>query len=341
MNISVDITKLMCIIISVIAFICIQPYNDPKEPDMRKIVFIDGSEGTAGLQIRERLAGRNDIEMLLTDDAMRKDPAERAKCMNASDVAILCLPDAAAVNAIALCSNPDTRIIDCSTAHRVKTGWAYGLPELSSAHREAVRSSRLIANPGCYATGFCAAVYPLIKLGIITPDYPLTCAGLSGYSGGGKKMIAEYGASAGLYAAPRRYALDQAHKHLPEMTVICGLAFSPAFDPMVCNFYSGMAVTVQLHSRLMAKKLTPGELTEELCNFYEGKALISVRKAEPGAYLPADLLSGSDRLSLYVTGNADRITVCSIFDNLGKGAAGAAVQNMNLALGLPEYTSLR
>jgi N-acetyl-gamma-glutamyl-phosphate reductase len=303
-------------------------------------VFVDGGEGTAGLEIRERLACRNDISLVILPEEVRKGSVERKRAASQADAVILCLPDGAAKEAAALYSDLDARIIDCSTAHRLSPGWAYGFPELSKAHREAVRGARLIANPGCHATGFIAAIYPLVTLGILPRDYPFACVSLTGYSGGGRKMISEYEESA-LPLPPRRYALEQAHKHLPEMAAVCGLEEMPVFDPVVCGFYRGMAVTVPLHARLMARKLSPAALAAELSGFYAGQALVEVRETDAGALLSADEMAGSDHLRITVSGNGERMSVCSLLDNLGKGAAGAAVQNLNLALGLPEYASLR
>lgn len=306
-------------------------------------VFIDGQEGTTGLQLAERLAGRDDVEVLKIDDALRKDEAERARLMNQSDLVFLCLPDAAAVEAVKLVTNPGTRVIDASTAHRVAPGWAYGFPELSKDHRAAVAGGMRIANPGCYATGFNAIVYPLVKLGLIDPGIRLSCHAVSGYSGAGKKGIAQYEnpERAQEFDSPRLYALNLNHKHLPEMRNVSGLTHTPLFNPLVCDYYAGMSVSVPLWSAQFEKSVSPDSLREALAEFYEGAKLISVFGAPEGGFLPANLLTGTDRLNLYVTGNAEQLTLTAVLDNLGKGASGAAVQNMNIALGLDEYKSLR
>jgi len=305
-------------------------------------VFIDGQEGTTGLQLAERLAGRDDVEALKIDDALRKDEAERARLLNRCDLAFLCLPDAAAIEAVKLITNGRTRVVDASTAHRVAPGWAYGFPELSRAHRQAIQTGARIANPGCYATGFLAIAYPLVALGLVDPGAQLTCHAVSGYSGAGKKGIAQYGDPnrAPGFDSPRLYALNQAHKHLPEMQKVAGLEKPPVFSPQVCDFYAGMAVMVPLWPELFKKTVSLAGLRDALCGFYEGAELVSVAEPPEDGFLPANLVAGTNRLNLYVCGNGERMTVVSVLDNLGKGAAGAAVQNMNLALGLDEYTSL-
>jgi N-acetyl-gamma-glutamyl-phosphate reductase len=308
---------------------------------MRK-VFIDGQEGTTGLQLAQRLAGRDDVEVLVIADALRKDEAERAKLMNQADLVFLCLPDAAAVEAVKLVTNPDTRVIDASTAHRTAPGWAYGFPELSKEHRAAVAKGLRITNPGCYATGFNAIAYPLVKLGVIDPGIRLTCHAVSGYSGAGKKGIAQYEdpERAREFDSPRLYALNLNHKHLPEMQKVSGLAHAPHFNPLVCDYYAGMSVSVPLWAGQFEKSVSTESLKEALSAFYEGAKLIKVLGAPDGGFLPANLLTGTDRLNLYVTGNLEQVTLTAVLDNLGKGASGAAVQNMNIALGLDEYKSL-
>lgn len=308
---------------------------------MRK-VFIDGQEGTTGLQLAQRLAGRDDVEVLVIEDALRKDEAERARLMNQSDLVFLCLPDAAAIEAVKLVTNPNTRVIDASTAHRVAPGWAYGFPELSKEHRRAVEKGFRITNPGCYATGFNAIVYPLVKLGLIDPGIRLTCHAVSGYSGAGKKGIAQYENPdrASEFDSPRLYALGLNHKHLPEMQKVAGLENPPLFNPLVCDYYAGMSVSVPLWSGQFEKGVSPDSLREAISEFYEGAKLISVLGAPEGGFLPANLLTGTDRMNLYVTGNSEQVTLTAVLDNLGKGASGAAVQNMNIALGFDEYQSL-
>ena len=308
---------------------------------MKHTVYIDGQAGTTGLQLRQRLEKHDGVELLLISEEKRKDEAERKRLMNSAEVVFLCLPDDAAREAVKLVENPDTRVIDASTAHRTHPGWAYGFPELSAAHREKIAQSKRIAKPGCHATGFIAAVYPLVEMGIIGKDYPLTAYSLTGYSGGGKAMIAEYEAAERPFtlAGPRQYGLGQQHKHLPEMQHVTGIDMPPVFLPVVCDFYSGMATSVPLISALFRKKIGKAELVEMLAGYYKDAALVSVGREESG-FLASNLLRDSNRLELFVEGNDERMTITSVFDNLGKGASGAAVQNMNIALGLEETTGL-
>lgn len=310
---------------------------------MKPVIYIDGKEGTTGLQIFERLGSREDIDLILIDEDKRKDAAERKKCINAADIVFLCLPDAAAREAVALCDNPDTRFIDASTAHRTHPDWDYGFPELSAAHREAIIRSGRVANPGCHASGFISSVYPLVKLGIVPADYPLTCSSLTGYSGGGKKLIAEYGDENRdpRHDSHRIYGLTLRHKHLPEMTHVCGLTAAPVFVPILGDFYKGMASTVMLHNRLLPGKPTAQDIHASLAEYYAGQAMVSVAPfggEEPVIY--ADTLAGHDSLRLIVCGHEEQTIVTALFDNLGKGASGAAVQNMNLMLGFDETTGL-
>lgn len=298
-------------------------------------VYIDGKEGTTGLQIYDRLAAREDIELLLIDEAKRKDPAERKKFLNAADLVFLCLPDAAAVEAVSLIENDHTRVIDCSTAHRTAEGWAYGFPELSPERREAIRTAQRVANPGCHATGFISIVYPLVQTGLIPRDAALSCFSLTGYSGGGKKMIAQYEAE-GREAeldSPRIYGLSQSHKHLPEMQKVCGLKIPPVFSPIVADYYKGMASTVPLF-------LDAEALTAALADCYRGAAAVRVLPEWERPMIGANALAGRDSLTLIIQGNHERSTVTALFDNLGKGASGAAVQNMNLMLGFEETAGL-
>ncbi len=306
-------------------------------------VYIDGQSGTTGLQIRERLEKRSDIELLRIDEDKRHDSAERKKFLNAADVAFLCLPDDGAREAAAMVENPDTCIIDASTAHRTAEGWTYGFPELSGEQRAAIQASRRIANPGCHATGLISSTAPLVRMGILPADYPLTCFSLTGYSGGGKKMIAEYEAPERdeRLASGRLYALTQKHKHLPEMVKVCGLAHPPVFVPVVEDFYKGMATTILLQSALLAKPVTGQELRDALAEYYAGQRFVTVAPYggdEPVLF--ASALAGTNRLRLVVAGNDGQITVTALFDNLGKGASGAAVQNMNLVLGFDEGAGL-
>ncbi len=303
---------------------------------MEPVVYIDGQEGTTGLQIYERLGARKDIFLLRIDPEKRHDVEERKKMINAADLVFLCLPDAAAKEAVTLVENPNTRIIDASTAHRVAPGWNYGFSELSEAHRKGIQASKRVANPGCHATGFISSVYPLVQAGLIAPDQFLTCFSLTGYSGGGKKMIAQYegGDKPKGFFSPRIYGLNQSHKHLPEMQQICGLTTAPAFSPIVDDYYKGMATTIALPA--------PAEAVHEaLTAHYKGTKLISVAPLGwSESMIAANTAAGTDTLTLIVNGNETRCTVTALFDNLGKGASGAAVQNMNLMLGFDEATGL-
>ena len=304
-------------------------------------VYIDGKEGTTGLQIYERLSVRQDIELLLIDEDKRKDAGERGKLLNAADLAFLCLPDQAAREAVELVANDHTRIIDASTAHRTAPGWAYGFPELRG-RRGRVLAARRVANPGCHATGFLSGVAPLVELGVLPADYPLTCYSLTGYSGGGKKMIAQYeGEKTPDLFSPRTYGLNLEHKHLPEMTAQAGLTQPPVFCPVVDDYYKGMETVVMLHNRLLRGAPTARDLCDMLGAYYEGQALIHVAPfGEHPAQLAANAMAGRDDLTLYVCGDGARTAVIALFDNLGKGASGAAVQNMNLMLGFAETAGL-
>lgn len=308
---------------------------------MKPKIYIDGKEGTTGLQIYERLGSREDIELLLIDEAKRKDPVERAKLMNAADVVFLCLPDAAAVEAVTLVENPATRIIDASTAHRTNPDWVYGFAEIGN--REAIKTATRIANPGCHATGFISSAAPLVKLGIVGADYPLTCYSLTGYSGGGKKLIAEYEDENRdpRHDSHRIYGLNLKHKHLPEMQAVCGLTSKPVFVPILGDFYKGMATTIMLRRDMLAKDMSGEEIREALADFYAGQKFVSVAPyGGDESVLYASTMAGKDNLKLEVTGNDEQILVTALFDNLGKGASGAAVQNMNIALGFAEETGL-
>ena len=305
-------------------------------------VYIDGKDGTTGLQIYDRLSARADIDLLLIDETKRKDRLERKKLMDAADIVFLCLPDAAAIEAVELVENPKTRIIDASTAHRTSPDWDYGFPELSGAYRAAIQNSKRVATPGCHATGFISVVYPLVAMGLLPKDECLSAFSLTGYSGGGKKMIAQYEAADKETAlfAPCPYGMGQSHKHLPEMQKICGLDNKPVFTPIVDDYYKGMATTVPLHMSQLNGVSTLAEVRQKLADYYGGQTLVRVADTTDTAKLYANAQAGKDTLVLYVAGNDEQFTVTALFDNLGKGASGAAVQNMNLMLGLDETTGL-
>ncbi len=303
-------------------------------------VFIDGSAGTTGLRIRERLTGRKDLELITLPEEKRKDPAARADALNSADISFLCLPDAAAVEAVSLITRPGTVVIDTSTAHRVAEGWVYGMPELPG-QREKIKKAHRIANPGCHASGFIALIAPLVQAGMIAPDTRLSCFSLTGYSGGGKKMIAEYEASerSPLLEAPRAYGLGQKHKHLPEMATLCGLQYAPVFCPIVAPYYAGMEVLVPLTP---SETCANAEKINELYREYYGQGLIHATQEDPSenGFLSASAFAGRDDMEVAAFGETDRILLSARFDNLGKGASGAAIQNMNIALGIPETTGL-
>ena len=311
-----------------------------------KKIFIDGAEGTTGLKIKERFQDRNDIEILKIDSELRKDENEIRKFINASDITFLCLPDAAAIEAVKLVDNPDTVIIDTSTAHRTAEGWTYGFPELNGSQKERIAASKRIANPGCYATGFISVVNPLVQTGILPKDYPLSCFAVSGYSGGGKKLIAQYEDSSRekKYGAARMYGWSQTHKHLKEMKYITGIDKEPLFSPLTTDYFSGMVVQVPLFADMLTKKVSCEELRDMIADYYKDEKFIKVApfgaEADKGNVIFSDEMSGRDDLVIYVTGNDDRMVVASSFDNLGKGASGAAIQNMNIVLGIDDATGL-
>ena len=304
-------------------------------------IFIDGSAGTTGLRIYERLNARDDINLIILPDEIRKDINARRDALNSADIAFLCLPDAAAIEAVSLVDNDKPAIIDTSTAPRVDPSWAYGFPELCSGEqKEKIADSKRIANPGCHASGFVALVEPLVRSGMIAKDALLTCTSLTGYSGGGKKMIAEYESPERdpLLDAPRMYGLTQQHKHLKEMKAVCGMDNLPVFCPIVAPFYSGMEVTVPLFASQIK-----GNISDILSLYgeYYKKGLVSVaEKADEEGFLSASAFSGRDDMQITVCGNDDRILLVARFDNLGKGASGAAIQNMNILLGVDESTGL-
>lgn len=310
-------------------------------------VFIDGRAGTTGLQIEGRMEQREDISLITLPEELKKDPAARKDAINSADFVFLCLPDAAAMEAAGMVENSHTRIIDASTAHRTDPAWAYGFPELSAEHRKAIETAQFVANPGCHATGFIALVYPLIKLGLLPPDYPLSVHSLTGYTGGGKKMIEQYESPERSveFDSPRHYGLNLSHKHIPEMMQVCGLTRAPIFCPIVCDFPQGMLVTVPLHLDMLHHGGTLEGLQRAYTEFYAGQKNIHVAPLQGGdlingGFLGSNNVVGSNRLNIFVCGNSRQAMVSAQFDNLGKGASGAAVQNLNIMLGIDENTGL-
>ena len=306
-------------------------------------VYIDGQAGTTGLQIYERIGMREDLTLLRIDEDKRHDLSERKKFLNMADIVFLCLPDAGAIEAVSLIENPDVRVIDASTAHRTSDEWTYGFPELSREQRAAIAASKRVANPGCHATGLISSVAPLIRMGILPKDYPVTCYSLTGYSGGGKKMIAQYEAEGReeKLSAPGIYGLTLKHKHIPEMQKVTGLACSPVFMPVVDDYYKGMATSIMLQNRLLNGQPTAEEICARLSEYYADEHFVTVMPYDPKqGTLYANALAGTNHLQLVVCGYEEQTTVTALFDNLGKGASGAAVQNMNIMLGLPETMGL-
>ena len=303
-------------------------------------IFIDGKEGTTGLRIFERLENREDVEIITLSDELRKDTAARKQALNSCDIAFLCLPDAAAIEAVSLIENPDVKVIDASTAHRTLPEWAYGFPELSPAHLEKIKASKRVAVPGCHASGFIALVQPLVNCKIIGKGQRLDCTSITGYSGGGKKMIAEYESEekSPLLSAPRMYGLSQSHKHLREMKAVCCLESAPSFLPIVAPFYSGMQVTVSLFKEDINGSLK--DIQDCYREYYNGGLVSFCENADEDGFMSALAYSGRDDMQVTVCGNDERIVLVSRFDNLGKGASGAAIQNMNLLLGIDEKTGL-
>jgi len=298
-------------------------------------IFIDGSAGTTGLRIRERLASRQDISLITLPEEVRKDPEARREALNAADIAFLCLPDAAAVEAVSLIDNSHTAVIDTSTAHRTAEGWVYGMAELHG-QRAKIAASKRVANPGCHASGFISLIAPLVRAGVVSKDARLNCFSLTGYSGGGKKMIAEYEAADRdpLLKAPRQYGLSQQHKHLKEMAAVCGLDYAPGFSPIVADFYSGMEVSVQLFNTNV------DEIKSIYKEVYHGPVIKYAEGADEGGFMSAAAYSGRDDMEITVCGNDARALLTARFDNLGKGASGAAIQNMNLLMGVCETEGL-
>ncbi len=307
-----------------------------------KKVFIDGSAGTTGLRIAERLESRNDIELIKLTEENRKDIEARKKALNEADVAFLCLPDAAAIEAVSLIENDKTVVLDTSTAHRTNSDWAYGFPELSECAEEKIKNSKLIAVPGCHASGFISLIYPLVEKGILSKDALLTCTSITGYSGGGKKMIAEYEDAERdeLLDAARQYGLSQTHKHLPEMTKITGIENAPIFMPIVDAFYSGMEVTVPIFASQLENGFTVEDIKAVYKEKYNGPVVKYVEDFAENGFAAANKLSFRDSMEISVSGNSERILLISRYDNLGKGASGAAVECMNLVLGAEKTEGL-
>jgi N-acetyl-gamma-glutamyl-phosphate reductase len=311
-------------------------------------IFIDGAAGTTGLEIRERLSGRSDLSLITLGEAERKNAGARKQALNAADLVILCLPDDAAREAVSLIDNPNVRVIDASTAHRVADGWAYGFAELEPGGYTTIAAAKRVANPGCWATGFLALARPLVAAGLVPADFPLTVHGVSGYSGGGKSMIEEFekkDSPVFVETVQRGYALGLSHKHIPEMTRHAGLNHPPLFAPSVARFYRGMLVEVPLQLWALPGKVTAQDLQSALGNAYPGRPLIEVAGLDEAAKLPsldAEILAGSNRMKLFVFSNekAGQARLVAALDNLGKGAGGAAIQNLNIMLGLPETTGL-
>ena len=312
-------------------------------------IYIDGQEGTTGLKIQERFKDRHDLEIMKISEELRKDPAERARLINSADYVFLCLPDTASIEAVSFIDkdNNHVRIIDASTAHRTNPDWAYGFPELSPAHRKKIETSNRVAVPGCYASGFASIVYPLVNNGIISADYPVFAYATSGYSGAGKKAIAVYeGEDKPFeYGSPRQYALSQQHKHLPEMKAVSGLTYTPMFNPMVCDYFSGMVVSVPIQTRTLDKKITAQQVHEMYVKNYAGANMIEIMplmsaEEQKSFFLASNTLSGQNKLQVFVFGNDEQILLCSRLDNLGKGASGAAVQCLNIMMGIDETTGL-
>ena len=320
---------------------------------MKSTVFIDGQEGTTGLEIVSRLEQRSDLEIIAIDPAKRKDIAERQRLLNSADYVFLCLPDDAAREAVSLIDNPAVRVLDASSAHRTQENWAYGIPELSAHHRERIRTGKRISVPGCYASGFVISLYPLVSAGIMPADYPASCFAISGYSGAGKKAIAQYEQTETSQnhdelhklQSPRLYALSLAHKHLPEMRLHSGLANPPLFTPMITDIYKGMLVNIPLWPKLFSQKAGPQEIQRLLADHYAGKPFVKVPAYETnltmdGGFLDARGCDNTNRIELYVFGNSEQVLISARLDNLGKGASGAAVQCLNIMMGIDESTGL-
>ena len=315
---------------------------------MAKKVFIDGAAGTTGLEIRERLEPRKDLSIIRLSDGDRKDVRARATALNEADIVILCLPDEAARDAVRLIENPSVRVIDASTAHRVASDWVFGFPEVEPGQYERIASAKRVSNPGCYSTGFLALVRPLVRQGLVPKDWPLTATGMSGYSGGGRPMIAEFenrDSPGFVTTVVRNYALQLGHKHVPEMKVHAGLAHEPIFAPSVGRYYRGMIVDVPLHLEALPTHPRASDIHAAIAEAYRGRPFIEVAsssEAESMKLLDPESLNNTNRMKLYVFSNSSRrhVRLVALLDNLGKGASGAATQNLNIMLGLPETTGL-
>ncbi|MBR2134384.1 MAG: N-acetyl-gamma-glutamyl-phosphate reductase [Eubacterium sp.] len=308
-----------------------------------KKIFIDGKDGTTGLKIYSRFENRDDIELLIIDEDKRKDVKERARLINESDYTFLCLPDAASIEAVSLVENDNVTLIDTSTAHRTNPGWAYGFAELSDKHRKMIENSKRIAVPGCYASGFNSIVYPLVSSGFIDSEYDVVCFAMSGYTGAGKKGIAQYEDENRdkELDSPRMYALTQQHKHLREMKAVSGLSKEPVFSPFICDYPQGMVVSIALHTGSMKRKFSPADLHTMFREHYYGSDIVKVRElGYTEGMIAANAFAGRDDMEIEINGNNDRIIVTSRFDNLGKGASGAAIQCLNIAMGIDEKTGL-
>ncbi len=305
-------------------------------------IFIDGKEGTTGLRIFDRLRNREDIELITLPEEIRKDVSARKEALNACDIAFLCLPDAAAKESVSLIENPAVKVIDTSTAHRTNPDWAYGFPELSADHLEKIKASNRVAVPGCHASGFIALVAPLVANGILPADALLTCHSITGYSGGGKKMIAEYenGSRSNIFESPRQYALTQEHKHLREMKAITGIENEPVFSPIVSDYYSGMAVTVPLFKKMLCEGKGVEDIIAVYKNLYSNSFVRYTEDTGADAMFGAKTLSGKDNMEIFVKGNDERILLLARYDNLGKGASGAAIECLNIMMGTAPETGL-
>lgn len=305
-------------------------------------IFIDGKEGTTGLRIFERLSNRDDVEIMTLPEELRKDTAARKAALNSCDIAFLCLPDAAAIEAVSLIDNPEVKVIDASTAHRTLPDWAYGFPELSAAHLEKIKNSKRVAVPGCHASGFIALIYPLVANGILPENALLACTSVTGYSGGGKKMIAQYESlnREAFLNTPRQYGLTQEHKHLKEMKAIAGIEKFPAFSPIVADYYSGMAVTIPLFKENLCEGKGVEDIVAVYKNTYTSDFVKYTEDLGADAMFCAEKMSGNDGMEILVNGNEDRILLMARYDNLGKGASGAAIECMNILMGIDPKTGL-